>query len=57
MSDWLQDEEKLRKMSLNSEKIGHAKAASDIVRDIGDITHTWMRLNGPRKSINASAVA
>lgn len=43
---WLKDEKLLDSMSVAAQKIGHPNAASEIVQDIGDITHTWMELNG-----------
>lgn len=51
VATWLQDETKLVEMSQNSKKVGHAKAAAEIVSDIGDITLSWMELNGERKSV------
>ena len=42
---WLQDEELLATMSRRTEKVGHPTAASEIVQDIGNITHAWMDIN------------
>lgn len=47
---WLKNPELLNFMSSKTKDIGQPSAASDIVEDIGEITHTWMRLNGERKS-------
>lgn len=47
---WLKNPELLNFMSSRTKEIGQPSAASDIVEDIGEITHTWMRLNGERKS-------
>lgn len=46
VGSWLQDDELLDIMSRCAQKVGHPHAASDIVLDIGEITHMWMRLNG-----------
>ena len=46
VSSWLQNESELARMSRNGDKVGDANAASNIVLDIADITHTWMELNG-----------
>jgi 1,2-diacylglycerol 3-beta-galactosyltransferase len=43
---WLKDESLLHSMSHKAREAGHPSAASDIVIDIGSITHTWMALNG-----------
>ena len=42
---WLQDSELLDSMSLAAQKAGQPHAADDIVKDIGDQTVTWIRLN------------
>jgi 1,2-diacylglycerol 3-beta-galactosyltransferase len=42
---WLQNEDLMETMSLAASKIGHPHAASDIVKDIGEITHSWLELN------------
>jgi len=42
---WLQDETLLNTMSLAAREVGHPHAAEDIVKDIGDTTHSWMDLN------------
>eukprot|EP00559_Dactyliosolen_fragilissimus_P005034 CAMPEP_0184867940 /NCGR_PEP_ID=MMETSP0580-20130426/28427_1 /TAXON_ID=1118495 /ORGANISM="Dactyliosolen fragilissimus" /LENGTH=602 /DNA_ID=CAMNT_0027368491 /DNA_START=56 /DNA_END=1861 /DNA_ORIENTATION=+ len=41
LSCWLKDESLLEMMSRKSAKVGHPDAASNIVQDIGDITHEW----------------
>lgn len=46
VSCWLQDEELMKMMSLAAKEVGHPHAAEDIVKDIGDITHSWLALNG-----------
>lgn len=46
ISGWLQDSEKMKKMSLNAQSAGHPDAAAEIVEDIGSMTHTWKALNG-----------
>ena len=50
VSCWLKDPELLKFMSKKTREVGQPSAASDIVEDIGEITQTWMRLNGERKS-------
>lgn len=42
---WLQDENLMQTMSSAALKVGHAHAAEEIVKDIGEITHSWMALN------------
>ncbi len=42
---WLNDEELLATMSRKAGQLGHPTAASEIVQDIGDITHAWMGIN------------
>jgi 1,2-diacylglycerol 3-beta-galactosyltransferase len=44
---WLQDEDLLHEMSLAAQRIGHPNAAAEIVQDIGELTHSWIELNGP----------
>mmetsp|Transcript_448 Transcript_448/g.1087 ORF Transcript_448/g.1087 Transcript_448/m.1087 type:complete len:125 (+) Transcript_448:101-475(+) len=55
VASWLDDEDKMVQMSKNSQMMGHPDAASEIVLDIGDITQTYMDLNGKRRSILSSA--
>jgi 1,2-diacylglycerol 3-beta-galactosyltransferase len=43
---WLKDTDLMDTMSRKARAIGHPDAASDIVIDIGSITHTWKALNG-----------
>lgn len=45
VTEWLQDSDKLSEMSRNAAKEGVPYAASDIVKDIGDITQEWMEKN------------
>jgi 1,2-diacylglycerol 3-beta-galactosyltransferase len=53
---WLQDENLLTKMSRNTKEASHPTAAADIVKDIGDLTQTWIKLNGERRSTLALAL-
>jgi len=47
---WLQDETLLNTMSVAAREVGHPHAAEDIVKDIGETTHSWMDLNEKGKS-------
>ena len=42
---WLLDENLMAQMSRNSSANGRPDAASEIVQDIGNITHEWMKKN------------
>lgn len=45
VAGWLQEESVLETMSQNARKAGNPHAASDIVKDIGSETVTWMKMN------------
>jgi len=45
VAEWLQRPEKLVDMSAKALAVGRPEAASEIVQDIGSITHTWMAMN------------
>lgn len=49
VATWMKDDKLLAKMSVAAQKVGHPDAASEIVQDIGEITHTWMDLNGEKQ--------
>jgi len=49
VADWLDDSVLLEKMSYNSAKMGNPDAASEIVKDIGSITHEWLEKNKSTK--------
>lgn len=48
-ADWMNDDALLVKMSQNSARVGNPHAASDIVLDIGAITHEWLEKNKAAK--------
>lgn len=45
VSKWLEKPHLVQKMSQKAHAVGHPEAASEIVQDIGSITHTWKLLN------------
>lgn len=45
VSIWLENPEQLKRLSQKSQQAGFPHAAADIAKDIGSITHTWMKLN------------
>ncbi|GAX13030.1 hypothetical protein FisN_2Hh513 [Fistulifera solaris] len=45
VSQWLEQPDLIREMSQKAHAVGHPEAASEIVQDIGSITHTWKVLN------------
>merc|ERR1712157_699136 len=45
VSKWLNDSELMATVSKNSANAGNPNAASDIVKDIGEITHSWLKHN------------
>ena len=45
VTDWLNDNTLLEEMSKKSAKVGNPNAASDIVIDIGTITHECLEKN------------
>jgi 1,2-diacylglycerol 3-beta-galactosyltransferase len=45
VSCWLNDDDLMKEMSRKSTAVGHPDAASEIVQDIGQITHEWMIKN------------
>lgn len=45
VAHWMQNPEVLSELSQNSRAVGHPLAASEIVQDIGSLTHTWKALN------------
>ena len=45
VSQWLEKPQLVQEMSQKAHAVGHPEAASEIVQDIGSITHTWKVLN------------
>jgi 1,2-diacylglycerol 3-beta-galactosyltransferase len=45
VTGWFQNPSILQEMSHKAREAGNPRAASEIVLDIGSITHTWMALN------------
>jgi len=45
VSCWLSDDGLMKEMSLKSTAVGHPDAASEIIQDIGGITHEWLIKN------------
>jgi len=57
VSNWLLDEEKLNELSKNAKKRGAPSAARDIVKEIGDLTLKWKKINEDRERLNKEAEA
>lgn len=57
VSEWLLDEDKINELSKNAKKRGAPSAARDIVKQIGDITLKWKKINEDRERLNREAEA
>jgi len=55
VGDWLTDEEKAKELSQNAKQHGAPHAARDIVRQIGDISLKWKKINDDRAELEKAA--